>query len=153
MADAKQDSQQDSKVIAIAGDHAAVALKDTLKAALAEWGFTALDLGTHGDASVDYPDYADAVANALADGKATLGVVLCGSGVGISIAVNRHRHIRAALCTNGLTARLSRQHNNANVLALGARLTGVDVAKDCLYEFLHTAFDGGRHQKRIDKMS
>lgn len=142
-----------AKVVAIASDHAGTALKETLKDALKEWGLVPLDLGTNSDASVDYPDYAQAVAQALAWGEATRGVVICGSGIGISIAANRHKHIRAALCTDGLMARLSRQHNDANVLALGARLTGIDVAKDCLYQFLHTQYEGGRHQRRIDKMS
>lgn len=146
-------TDQSAKPIAIASDHGGVALKDILKASLSEWGYTALDLGSHGEASVDYPDFGDAVAQAIAEGKADRGVIICGSGIGISIAANRHKHIRAALCTHGLMATLARQHNDANVLALGARLTGVDVAKECLKIFLHTNYEGGRHQRRIDKMS
>lgn len=142
-----------SQVIAIASDHAGVALKEALKAIIEEQGLTPLDLGTNDTTSVDYPDFANAVAQSIAKGKAERGVVICGSGIGISIAINRHRHIRAALATDGLTAKLSRQHNNANVLALGARLTGEDTAKDALRQFLTTPYEGGRHQNRIDKMS
>lgn len=142
-----------AQVVAIASDHAGVQLKEALKAVIREAGLVALDLGTKGDASVDYPDFADAVADAMASGKAARGVLICGSGIGISIAANRHRHIRAALVSDGFAAKLSRQHNDANVLALGARLTGEDTAKDALTQFLHTPYEGGRHQKRIDKMS
>lgn len=128
-----------------------------MKAALLDYlvgqGYAMLDLGTDGTQSVDYPDFADAVADAIQSGKADTGVLVCGSGIGISIAANRHRHIRAALCTDGLMARLSRQHNNANVLVLGARLTGIDTAKDCLHQFLATEFEGGRHERRVAKMS
>lgn len=142
-----------AKTVAIAGDHAAVSMKDALLQVIRDAGFTPLDLGTNSADSVDYPDYADAVATALRDGNAAHGIVICGSGIGISIAANRHAHIRAALCTHGLMAKLARQHNDANVLALGARLTGIDVAKECVMQFLTTAFEGGRHQRRIEKMS
>lgn len=140
------------EAIAIAGDHAGFALKDVLKAELERLGFAALDLGPHSEASVDYPDFANALAQALADGRAKRGVLICGSGIGISIAANRHKHIRAALVHDGLGARLCRQHNDANVLCLGARLIGVDVAKDCLKVFLTTDFEGGRHQNRVAKL-
>lgn len=146
-------NQTAARTIAIASDHAGVELKEILKAEITAAGFSPLDLGTEGSASVDYPDFADRVADAMQAGNAERGVLICGSGVGISIAANRYKHVRAALCTDGLMARLARQHNDANVLALGARLTGVDVAKDCLYQFLHTQYEGGRHQQRIDKMS
>jgi len=142
-----------AQVVAIASDHAGVQLKEALKTVIRDAGLVALDLGTNGDNSVDYPDFADAVADAMKSGKAARGVVICGSGIGISIAANRHRHIRAALVSDGLAARLARQHNDANVLALGARLTGEDTAKDALKQFLATPYEGGRHQKRIDKMS
>ena len=103
--------------------------------------------------SVDYPDFADAVAAALGSGRAERGVLICGSGIGISIAANRHRHVRAALCHDGLSARLARQHNDANVLVLGGRLIGVDAARECLAVFLATRFEGGeRHQRRIAKL-
>lgn len=142
-----------TQTIAFACDHAGVELKRELMAYLPTLGdYVPLDLGTEGSASVDYPDFGHAAAQALLSGKAALGVVVCGSGVGISIAANRHPGIRAALCANGLMARLSRQHNDANILALGARIVGVEVAKDCLSEFLKTPFEGGRHQKRIEKL-
>ena len=140
------------EAIAIASDHAGFALKEILKAELAQLGFRVLDLGPDSEASVDYPDFANALAAALGKGEAKRGVLICGSGIGISIAANRHRHIRAALVHDGLGARLCREHNDANVLALGARLIGVDVAKDCLKVFLTTDFAGGRHQNRVAKL-
>lgn len=141
------------ETVAIASDHAGVALKAALSRALEEKGYSVLDLGAHGPESVDYPDFADALAAALAEGKATRGVAVCGTGIGISIALNRHRHIRAALCHDGSSARLAREHNDANVLALGARLIGEEVAKDCLTVFLDTAFAGGRHGRRVAKLA
>ncbi|WP_114393720.1 ribose 5-phosphate isomerase B [Oleisolibacter albus] len=146
-------SSTDSITIAIASDHAGVEMKAALRALLEGQGRTVLDLGTDGAASVDYPDFADAVAAALADGRATLGVLICGTGIGISIAANRHRHVRAALCHSSTDARLSRQHNNANVLVLGARTTGIEVAKDCVAAFFATDFEGGRHAARVAKFS
>lgn len=139
--------------VAIACDHAGVELKNALAQMMRQYGLSILDLGTHNGDSVDYPDFANAVAQALAWGQASRGVIICGSGIGVSMAINRHRHVRAALCTSGLMARLARQHNDANVLALGARLIGEDVAKECLEQFLHTKFEGGRHNRRIEKMS
>jgi ribose 5-phosphate isomerase B len=140
-------------VIALASDHGGFALK----AELAEWlkgrGESVLDLGPDSADSVDYPDYADRMAEAIRAGKAGLGVLICGSGIGISIAANRHRWIRAALCHDVTTAKLCRAHNDANVLALGARIIGAEVAKDCLAAFLETPFEGGRHVRRVDKMS
>lgn len=146
-------SSTDSITIAIASDHAGVEMKAALRALLEGQGRVVLDLGTDGAASVDYPDFADAVAAALADGRATLGVLICGTGIGISIAANRHRHVRAALCHSSTDARLSRQHNNANVLVLGARTTGIEVAKDCVAAFFATDFEGGRHAARVAKFS
>lgn len=140
------------ETIAIAADHAGVSLKDTLKTELGELGFEVLDLGTHGPESVDYPDYADKLADALREGRAKRGVLVCGSGIGVSIAANRHPGVRAALCHDAVTARVARQHNDANVLVLGARTTGLDVAKDCLKVFMGTAFEGGRHTRRVDKL-
>ncbi len=139
--------------IAIAADHAGVALKSVLIELLGELGYRVLDLGTDGAESVDYPDFADALAAAIKEGKVSRGVLVCGSGIGISIAANRHPHVRAALCHDTTGARLSRLHNDANVLALGARTTGVETAGDCLRVFLDTGFEGGRHQRRVDKMS
>ena len=142
------------ETIAIAADHAGFELKELLKADLAARGFQPLDLGTDGPDSVDYPDFADKVAAALKEGHDMRGVLICGTGIGISIAANRHRHIRAAVCHDSTSAKLARQHNNANVLALGARLLGPEVAKDCLGAFLSTAFEGGeRHTRRVGKLS
>lgn len=138
--------------IALAADHAGFELKNTLKAVLEARGLPVLDLGADGDGPVDYPDMADALAVALADGRAAQGVLVCGTGVGISIAANRHRHLRAALCHDVVTARLARQHNDANVLALGARTMTVEQARACLETFLDTEFEGGRHQRRVDKL-
>lgn len=140
------------ETIALASDHAGVELKAALKAVLAERGLEPLDLGAHDAASVDYPDKADALAAALAEGRAARGVLVCGTGIGISIAANRHRHLRAALCHDVTTARLARQHNDANVLVLGARTTGIETARDCLAAFLDTAFAGGRHARRVAKL-
>ena len=140
-------------VLAIASDHAGVEMKALVKGELEAMGFAVTDLGTHGTNSVDYPDFADALAAAIKSGKASKGVLICGTGIGISIAANRHRHIRAALCHDSASARLSRAHNNANVLALGARLIGPESARDCVRAFFTTAFDGDRHQRRVDKLS
>ncbi|MBV8237428.1 MAG: ribose 5-phosphate isomerase B [Sphingomonas sp.] len=139
--------------IAIASDHAAVELKSMLADWLREAGHDVLDLGTNGSASVDYPDFGLAVGAALADGRVERGVVLCGSGVGISIAANRNPACRCALVSEPLSARLARQHNDANAIAMGARLIGPEMAKACLEAFLSTDFEGGRHQHRIDKLS
>jgi ribose 5-phosphate isomerase B len=140
-------------MVAIASDHAGFQLKDVLKAELAALGHDVLDLGPDSEASVDYPDFGETMARAIRDGKAARGVIICGSGIGISIAANRFAEVRAALCHDGLTARLSRQHNDANVLALGARVIGVDTAKDCLRNFLATPFEGGRHERRVNKLT
>lgn len=139
--------------IAIASDHAAVDLKATLVAWLEEAGHEVLDLGTNGTESVDYPDFGYRLAHAIIDGQATRGVALCGSGIGISIAVNRHPECRCALVSDPLSARLSREHNDANVIAMGARLIGVDMAKACLQAFFTTGFLGDRHVRRVDKLS
>ena len=140
-------------VCAIASDHAGFALKEALKSHLAQHGQEILDLGTDGPESVDYPDFAAALAEAVAGGRAGRGVLVCGTGIGISIAANRNPAIRAALCHDTTTARLSRQHNDANVLVLGGRLIGEEVAKDCLSVFLSTAYEGGRHDRRVAKLS
>ncbi|HEU0070495.1 MAG TPA: ribose 5-phosphate isomerase B [Alphaproteobacteria bacterium] len=139
--------------IAFASDHGGYDLKQLLLEDLRAKGFDVLDLGTNGPDSVDYPDYAALMAKAIADGKAGRGVLLCGSGIGISIAANRYPHIRAALVHDGLTARLSRLHNDANVIAMGGRILGIELAKDCLDIFLNTKFEGGRHERRVAKMS
>lgn len=138
--------------IVLAADHAGVELKDLLKADLESWGYPVTDLGTHGAESVDYPDFGLRLGRAIAAGEAVFGVAVCGSGIGISIAANRIPGCRAALCHDALTARLSRLHNNANVLALGARTTGIETARDCLAVFLNTEFEGGRHARRVAKL-
>lgn len=137
-------------IIAIAADHGGFALKDQIKAAFPNMNW--LDLGTNTSDSVDYPDFAKKVADAIKDSKATRGILICGSGIGISIAANRYAHVRCALVHDVTGARLCRQHNDANVLALGARMIGAEVAKDCVDVFLSAEFEGGRHQKRVDKL-
>ena len=139
--------------IAIASDHAAT----DLKALLADWlrgeGHEVADLGTHGPESVDYPDYGYRLADAVANGSADKGIALCGSGIGISISVNRNPACRCALVSGPLSAKLAREHNDANVIAMGARLTGIDMAKACVTAFLTTDFAGDRHARRVDKLS
>ena len=142
-----------AETVAIASDHAGFALKQVLKAELERAGLGVLDLGADGPQSVDYPDFADKLAAALKAGKAKRGVLVCGTGVGIGMAANRHRHVRAGVCHDATSARLTRQHNDANVLALGARLIGEETAKECLRVFLDTAYEGGRHVRRVAKMS
>lgn len=139
--------------IAIASDHAAI----EMKAALVEWmneiGHEVSDLGPMTTDSVDYPDYGYKLADAVASGQAERGVALCGSGIGISMAVNRNPHCRCALVSESLSAKLAREHNDANVIAMGARLIGIETAKDCLDQFLKTEFGGDRHQRRVNKLS
>jgi ribose 5-phosphate isomerase B len=142
-----------AETIAIAADHAGFALKSVLSVELARLGYEVLDLGTHSAESVDYPDFAGAVARVIEAGDARRGVLICGTGIGIGMAANRHRAVRAAVCHDVSSARLARRHNDANVLALGARLIGEEVAKDCLRAFLETEFEGGRHARRVAKMS
>lgn len=139
--------------IALASDHAGVELKDALVQWLSESGHDVADLGTNGTDSVDYPDYGARLARAVAGGEAERGIAVCGSGIGISIAVNREPKCRCALVNEPLSAALARQHNDANVLALGGRLTGIELAKACVTAFLTTEFEGGRHQRRVDMLS
>lgn len=139
--------------IAIASDHAALALKAALVEWLREDGHAVDDLGPHDETSVDYPDYGYKLAAAVAAGEAERGVALCGSGIGISIAVNRNPACRCALVSEPLSAALAREHNDANVVAIGARLTGIDMAKACVTAFLSTGFAGGRHERRVGKLS
>ena len=139
--------------VAIASDHAAVELKQLLADHLRAAGHEVDDLGPHDNASVDYPDYGYRLGQAIADGRAERGIALCGSGIGISIAVNRNLACRCALVSEPLSARLAREHNDANVLAMGARLIGADMAKACVDAFLATAFAGDRHIRRVEKLS
>ena len=138
-------------LIAIAADHGGFSLKAAILKAYGDQ-FDFLDLGINSEESCNYADYGHALAEALEHGKAQQGIIICGSGIGISIAANRHKKIRAALCTDATMARLSRLHNDANVLALGARIIGVQVAFDCIDVFFSTTFEGGRHQARIEKL-
>jgi len=139
--------------IAIASDHAAFALKRELAAWLREAGHEVRDLGTDSEASVDYPDYGYVLADAIAHGEADRGIALCGSGIGISIAVNRNPAVRCALVSEPLSARLAREHNDANAIAMGARLIGSDMAKACIEAFLTADFAGGRHCGRVEKLA
>jgi len=139
--------------IAVASDHAGFALKDELAAWLRDSGHVVIDLGTNSTESVDYPEYGARLSRAVASGEAERGVAVCGSGIGISIAVNRNPQCRCARVDDPLSARLAREHNDANVIAFGGRLIGSDMAKACVTEFLHTSFAGGRHQRRVDQLS
>jgi len=141
-----------SDSVAQASDHAGFALKQALKAELEALGHPVLDLGTDGPASVDYSDFGRAAAAAVAEGRARWGVICCGTGIGISVAANRDPWVRAALCHDATTARLAREHNDANILALGGRIVGEEVARECLRVFLSTAFAGGRHTPRVAKL-
>lgn len=139
--------------IAIASDHAAFDLKAVLREYLIGLGHEVADLGPDSDARVDYPDFGYKLAEVVADGTVERGVALCGSGIGISIAVNRNPACRCALVSEPLSAVLAREHNDANCIAMGARLTGEDMAKACLDAFLSTPFGGGRHSGRVEKLS
>ncbi len=139
-----------NKTIAVACDHGAYQLKDKVKEHLASLGFAVLDFGTNGPESVHYPLYAHAVCEAIQKGDADLGILLCSSGIGMSMAANKHRGIRAALCGDTYSARFTRMHNDANVLCLGALTTGAGLAIDVVDAFLSNEFEGGRHQTRVD---
>jgi ribose 5-phosphate isomerase B len=139
--------------IAIASDHAAVDLKTALREWLIDGGHEVADLGPDSHDSVDYPDFGYRLAAVIADGTAERGIALCGSGIGISIAANRNPAVRCALVSEPLSAALAREHNDANVVALGARLLGIDMAKACVSAFLSTDFAGGRHVRRVGKLS
>lgn len=142
-----------TRKVLISADHGGYKLKEDIKAFTfrnldIEW----IDLGTHSDESVDYPEFGYKMADAIKNDEADTGVIICGTGIGISIAANRFDHIRAALCTNTDMARLAREHNDANVLALGARIIDTDTALACVETFLTTKFEGGRHARRVGKL-
>ena len=139
--------------IALSADHAGYELKDILVAWLREAGHDVSDLGTNGPESVDYPDFGARLGRAVASGDADRGIAICGSGIGIAIAANRNPGCRCAQVNEPLSASLARTHNDANAIALGARLIGVDMAKACVTAFLSTEFEGGRHQRRVDMLS
>ena len=142
----------DGRVLAIAADHAALALKEQLKAALGQWNLRFEDLGTFDERSCDYPDFAHALARGIAEGRYARGVLVCGTGIGMSIAANRHLGVRAALCADSFSARMARAHNDANVLCMGARVIGPGLAQEILRVFLETEFEGGRHAGRVAKI-
>lgn len=139
--------------IAIGNDHAATALKFEIKAYLEAQGHELVNFGTDDDASCDYPAYGEAVGRAVAAGECDFGVLICGTGVGISMAANKVKGVRACVCSEPVTARLTRAHNNANIIAFGARIVGAEMAKAIVDAFLTTEFEGGRHQRRIDLIS
>jgi ribose 5-phosphate isomerase B len=139
--------------IVLTADHAGVDLKDELAGWLAEQGHDILDLGTNSHESVDYPRFGALLAEALADGRAERGITVCGSGIGVAIAANRNPACRCAQVDEPLSAELGRRHNDANAIALGARLIGIEMAKACVSAFLSTDFEGGRHQRRVDQLS
>ena len=145
-------SEPSTRIVALGADHGGFEMKEQLKAYLREWGYGILDLGTDSGAAVDYPDFAEAVAQAVARGDAWLGVVLDSAGIGSSMAANKVPGVRAALCYDRATARNSREHNDANVLTLGAKLISPETAREILAVWLSTPFAGGRHQRRVDKI-
>ncbi len=145
-------SSAGGRVVAIAADHGGYELKEQLKGHLRDWGYTVLDLGTDSTAPVDYPDFAEAVSNAVARGDAWRGVVIDSAGIGSSMAANKVAGVRAALCYDRATARNSREHNDANLLSLGARMIPAELAREILAVWLVTPFAGGRHQRRVDKI-
>ena len=141
-----------AETIVLAADHAGFDLKEILRKDLEAAGMKVLDLGTHTPESVDYPDYGRALAAAIREGRAQRGILVCGTGIGISIAANREPTVRCAVCHDVTSARLAREHNDANVVALGARLIGPEVARESVRTFLATAFAGGRHAGRVAKL-
>lgn len=140
-----------AKTLIVGSDHAGLALKRELSGVAAELGYEVVDLGTHTSESTDYPDYAHQVANAVASGDG-LGLLVCGTGIGMSMAANRHPGVRAAVCGDVFSASMTRQHNDANVLCVGARVVGAGLAGEILRAFLGASFEGGRHERRVNKI-
>ena len=136
--------------IAIGNDHAAVAMKNEIKAYMEELGHEVINFGTDTTDSVNYPEYGEAVGRAVAAQEVDCGVLICGTGVGISLAANKVKGVRAAVCSEPVTARLVKEHNNANIIAFGARIVGIEVAKEIVRAYLEAQFQGGRHQTRVD---
>lgn len=145
-------NQEITTPIIIGCDHAAYVLKDKVVDYLKSIGYEVEDVGTHGPASVNYPDFGKKVASAVSDGKNQRGILICGTGLGMSMVANKYPNVRAALCSESFSARMSRQHNNANILVMGARVIGEELALDLVKVWLATPFDGGRHQDRISMM-
>ena len=142
-----------NKNIAIGGDHAGFKLKENIQELLKNKGYDVNDFGTHSEESCDYPDIAHPLAESVEKGENVFGIVICGSGNGINMAVNKHQDIRSALCWNEELAMLARLHNNANILALPARFIDQKTAEKCVIKFIETQFEGGRHQRRVDKIA
>ncbi len=142
-----------NKMIALGADHAGVAYKIEIVKWLNEKGFIVHDFGTYDDKSVDYPDFAHPVANSVATGECSFGILFCGSANGVAITANKHQEIRAALCWQNDVAQLARQHNNANVICIPARFVSVALAKQMVETFMNTEFEGGRHQNRVAKIN
>lgn len=143
----------EKRKVACASDHAGFEIKAAIRQTLADWGYDVLDLGTHDTAPVDYPDFAQAMAEAFAKDQIQTGILACGSGVGISMAANRFKNLRAVVCHTPEEARLARLHNDANTIAFGGRVMTLEASLACLKVFLATEFEGGRHAKRVAKMS
>ena len=141
------------KKITIGCDHAACELKAQVIEHLAERGIECIDVGTYSSDSCNYPDYAHALCKNIQDGVTELGILICGTGIGMSMAANKHRGIRAAVCSDTFSARLTREHNNANVLCFGARVVGMGLAFDLVDNFIDADFEGGKHQKRVDMIT
>lgn len=139
-------------IIAIGADHGGFELKEIIKDFLKSSGYDFNDQGTYDENSVDYPDIADKVCNVITSGEAELGILVCGTGIGMNMCANKHKGIRAAQCSDTFSAKMTRQHNNANVLTLGGRVIGPELAKEIVKEFLTNDFLGGRHAVRVDKM-
>ena len=144
---------KDTKIIPIGADHAGFKLKEEIKKHFTERGYEFKDFGTHSEESIDYPDYGHPVAQYIEENEGTLGIVICGSGNGINMTVNKHQEIRSALCWNEEIAALARQHNDANIVALPARFITIEEGIKIVNQFLSTEFEGGRHQRRVDKIS
>ena len=141
-----------SKKVLLASDHAGFRLKEVIKKFLIKKKMKTMDLGTNNNHSVDYPDYAHSLSKKMKENKNQFGILVCGSGTGMSMAANKHKNIRAALCYNIKSTKLSRSHNNANVMTIGSRLIKKKVALQCVNIFLNTEFDGGRHKRRVKKI-
>ncbi len=139
--------------IAIGADHAGVELKEALSSLASRMGHEVIDFGTNTSESVDYPDFGDKVSGAVSRGEVDRGILVCGTGIGMSIVANKFRNVRAALCSEPFSARMSRMHNNANVLVIGGRVTGPELAKEIAAVWMETPFEGGRHERRLRKIS
>ena len=138
--------------IAIGSDHAGFKMKEDIKDWLLDEGYQVKDFGTDSEDSVDYPDFAEKTSNNVADGDSELGILICGTGIGMAISANKVKGIRAARCQDNYSAKMARAHNNANILTFGSRVIGIELAKDVVRAYLNTDYAGGRHQRRVDKI-